>query len=151
MPAHAAYIVLFAALLHAGWNAILTRGADKLLSAVLVTTGAAVIAALALPLLPQPARASWPFIAGSVSLQALYYVLLAAAYLRADMSHGYPIMRGTAPLLVAAASAWVIGETVSQAQWLAIALICGGVLGLAVHAPAHSTRHRSATAFALVA
>ena len=75
--------------------------------------------------------------------------LAAAAYRSADMSHSYPIMRGTAPLIIAALSAWLVGESVSEAQWLGIALICGGVLGLAVHAPVPSTRHRSATAFAL--
>jgi len=102
-----------------------------------------------LPFLRPPAAVSWPFIAGSVSLQIIYYVLLAAAYRRADMSHAYPIMRGAAPLIVATLSAWVIGESVSRAQWLGIALICGGVLGLAVHAPVRTARHRSATAFAL--
>jgi drug/metabolite transporter (DMT)-like permease len=149
VSAHAAYIVLLAALLHASWNGIVKSGGDKLLSAVMITSVAGSIAALALPFLPQPARASWPFIAGSVSLQTLYYALLAAAYRTADMSFAYPIMRGSAPLLVAALSVWLIGETVSQAQWLGIALICGGVLGLAVHAPAQANRHRHATAYAL--
>jgi drug/metabolite transporter (DMT)-like permease len=149
VSAHAAYIVLLAAVLHASWNGIVKSGGDKLLSAVMITSAAASIAALALPFLPAPAVASWPFIAGSVSLQTLYYALLAASYRTADMSFAYPIMRGTAPLLVAAFSAWLIGETVSQPQWLGIALICGGVLGLAVHAPAHSGRHPNATAFAL--
>ena len=68
MSAHAVYIVLFAALLHAGWNAIVKSGDDKLLTAVMITSMAAAIAALVLPFLPQPAAASWPFIAGSVSL-----------------------------------------------------------------------------------
>ena len=84
MPAHAVYIVLFAALMHAAWNAIVKSGDDKLLTAVMITTAAAAIAALVLPLLAQPARASWPFIAGSVSLQTVYYALLAAAYRRAE-------------------------------------------------------------------
>src|ERR1700722_1412158 len=55
---------------------------------------------------------------------------------------------------MAALSAWVIDETVSHVQWLGIALICGGVLGLAAQAPAiqseqQSARHRSATGYAL--
>jgi drug/metabolite transporter (DMT)-like permease len=149
VPAHAAYIVLLAALMHASWNGLVKSGDDKLLTAVMITSVAGAIAALVLPLLPPPAAASWPFIAGSMLLHALYYGLLAAAYRSADMSHSYPIMRGTAPLIIAALSAWLVGESVSEAQWLGIALICGGVLGLAVHAPVQSTRHRSATAFAL--
>lgn len=149
MPAHVVYIVLLAALMNAGWNAIVKSGGDKLLTVAMVTSAAAAIAALLLPFLRPPAAASWPFIAASVSLQLLYYGLLAAAYRRADMSQAYPLMRGTAPLIVAAVSAVVIGEIVSALQWLGIALICGGVLGLAVHVPAQATRHRSATAFAL--
>lgn len=155
MPVHAVYIVLFAALMHAGWNAIVKGGGDKLLSAVMITSAAAVIATVVLPFLVQPARASWPFIAASVSLQILYYALLAAAYRGGDLSHAYPIMRGTAPLIVAAVSAWLIGEAVSVAGWFGIALICAGVLGLAAHRPAqpehaaHAAGHRSVTAIAL--
>jgi drug/metabolite transporter (DMT)-like permease len=155
VSANAVYIVLFAALMHAGWNAIVKGGGDKLLTTVMITSAAGVIAALALPFLPQPAAASWPFIGGSVSLQILYYALLAAAYRRGDLSHAYPIMRGTAPLIVAAVSVWLIGEAVSGERWLGIALICAGVLGLASHRPAHlaqgahSAHHRSATAYAL--
>lgn len=165
MPAHAVYIVLFAALMHAGWNAIVKGGGDKLLSAVLITSAAALIAAVVLPFLAPPARVSWPFIAASVALQILYYALLAAAYRGGDLSHAYPIMRGTAPLMVAAVSAWLIGEPVTVARWLGIGLICAGVLGLAAHRPAHNrahsthpahpghaeqaARHRSVTALAL--
>jgi drug/metabolite transporter (DMT)-like permease len=143
------YIVLIAALMNASWNALVKSGGDKLLTVVMITTAAAGVAALALPFLPQPAPASWPFIGGSVLLQTLYYALLVAAYRSGDMSHVYPIMRGTAPLIVAALSAALIGEAVSGARWLGIGLICGGVLGLALHRPAHSVTHRTATAFAL--
>src|SRR6202140_1137087 len=139
MPAHVVYIVLFAALMNAGWNAIVKGGGDKLLTMIMISTAAAAIAALALPFLPQPAAASWPFIAASVLLQTLYYALLTAAYRSGDMSHVYPIMRGSAPLIVAALSAALIGETVAGARWLGIGLICGGVLGLALHTPAQSS------------
>jgi drug/metabolite transporter (DMT)-like permease len=149
MPAHVVYIVLFAALMNAGWNALVKSGGDKLLTTIMITTTAAGLAALALPFLPQPAPASWPFIAASVLLQTLYYTLLVAAYRHGDMSHVYPIMRGAAPLIVAALSAALIGEAVSGARWLGIGLICGGVLGLSLHRPEHSTSHRTATAFAL--
>ena len=150
MSAHAVYIVLFAALLNASWNAIVKRSSgDTLLTTIMITSAAGAIAALALPFLPQPAPASWSFIGVSVLLQTLYYALLVAAYRRGDMSHVYPIMRGTAPLIVAALSAALIGEAVAIARWLGIGLICGGVLGLALHRPAQSTPHRAATAFAL--
>jgi drug/metabolite transporter (DMT)-like permease len=149
MPPHVVYIVLIAALMNASWNAIVKSGGDKLLTTVMITTAAACLAALALPFLPQPAPASWPFIGFTVLLQTLYYTLLVAAYRHGDMSHVYQIMRGAAPLMVAALSATLIGEAVSGARWLGIGLICGGVLGLALHRPEHSVTHRTATAFAL--
>jgi drug/metabolite transporter (DMT)-like permease len=149
MPAHAVYIVLFGALLNASWNAMVKRSGDTLLTTIMITSAAAAFAALALPFLPQPASASWPFIGASVLLQTLYYVLLVAAYRSGDMSHVYPIMRGTAPLIVAALSAALIDEAVAGARWLGIGLICGGVLGLALHRPAQAVPHRAATAFAL--
>jgi len=149
MSAHAVYIVLFGALLNASWNAMVKRSGDTLLTTIMITSAAALFAALALPFLPRPASASWPFIGASVLLQTLYYVLLVAAYRSGDMSHVYPIMRGTAPLIVAALSAALIGEAVAGARWLGIGLICGGVLGLALHRPEQAVPHRSATAFAL--
>ena len=94
--------VLFAAFLHAAWNAMLKlrgAGADHMLAAAAVTAGAGVTGALLLPFLPAPAPASWPFIAASAVLHALYYAMLAATYRSADISHAYPLMRGSAPVM----------------------------------------------------
>lgn len=124
-------IVLFAALLHASWNAIVKGGSDKLLTTVLVAGSAALLAAVALPFLDQPAASSWPYIAASVLLQVVYYALLARAYQVADMSHAYPLMRGCAPLLVAVLGIYWLGEPLSGSAWLGIAIICGGILGMA--------------------
>ena len=120
--------VLFAALLHAGWNALLKRRGEPLFATVLVAAGAAVAAALLLPFLPAPQPASWPFIAASSLLQSAYYLLLIATYRAGDVSHAYPLMRGCAPLLVALASGPLTGERLAPAQWLAILLICAGAL-----------------------
>lgn len=48
------------------------------------------------------------------------------------MSYAYPLMRGSAPLLVALASAVIVGERLSGGGWLGMLLILGGVLGLAL-------------------
>jgi drug/metabolite transporter (DMT)-like permease len=148
MPGYVVAIVLFAALLHALWNALLKNSGDKRLTTVMLTGAAALMAAVILPLLPAPARDSWPFLAGSSCVEITYFVLLAAAYRSGDMSHAYPIMRGTAPLLVASVSASLIGETLSSGEWLGIALICLGVLALALHGGGLG-HHRTATVLAL--
>lgn len=124
-------LVLFAALLSATWNAIVKGGTDKYLHAVLIASGAAFIALFMLPFLPQPAPVSWIYIGASALLQVLYYSLLAAAFRAGDFSHAYPLMRGTAPLIVSLVSGPVIGETLSLGRWLGVALICTGVMGLA--------------------
>ncbi|MEK1939325.1 MAG: EamA family transporter [Pseudomonas sp.] len=125
-------VVLLAALLHASWNAIVKGGTDKLLSTVLLTTCGALLAALLLPWLPQPAPASWPFLAVSTLLQVLYFALVARIYHLADMSQTYPIMRGTAPLLVALVSLCWLDDPLPHAALLGIALICLGILCMAL-------------------
>jgi len=117
-------IMLCSAALSAGWNAVI-KGADhKLYMTILMTGGAGLVGALALPFLPAPARAAWPFL----------YVLVAQAYRVGDLSLVYPLMRGTAPLLVALGSQVVLGERLSAATWLGVGLICGGILCLAATA-----------------
>ena len=147
-------VVLFAALLHASWNAIVKSGKDTFLSTVLVSAGAALISLAVLPFVAAPAPASWPYLAASAVAQLAYYSLLAAAYRAGDMSHAYPLMRGSAPLLVALASWPLIGERLSSMQMGAVACICAGIFGLyfASRQPATARVAKNAghaTAFAL--
>lgn len=151
MSASTVLVVLFAALLHASWNALVKAGPNKLFGTVLVTTGAGMIALLLLPFASLPAVASWPWLAASVCCQVVYYLLLAAAYHHGDMGHAYPLMRGAAPLLVTIASIPLLGETLSAQQYVAIALICAGVFAMSLHSKAHDgAGARRATAFALL-
>ena len=124
MPTPVLLAVLGAALLHAAWNAAIKSAPDKLLAAAVVTLGAALLGALALLFLTQPDSASWPFIALSAGLHLGYYRLLAATYDDADFSHAYPLMRGSAPVLVALANSGI--ETLTLSQTAAIALVCAG-------------------------
>jgi drug/metabolite transporter (DMT)-like permease len=124
MPTPVLLAVLGAALLHAAWNAAIKSAPDKLLAASAVTAGAALLGARALLFLPQPDVASWPFIALSGGLHLGYYLLLAATYHDADFSHAYPLMRGSAPVLVALANSG--NEALSVSQAAAIALVCAG-------------------------
>ena len=62
-------VVLFAALLHASWNAIVKSGKDTFLTTVLVSVGAALISLAALPFVHAPASASWPYLAASAVAQ----------------------------------------------------------------------------------
>jgi drug/metabolite transporter (DMT)-like permease len=140
--------VLGAALAHASWNALIKSGRDILLDTALVALASAALVAPLLPFVLPPERAAWPFLVASSLIHVGYFFSLVGAYRAGDLSHGYPIMRGVAPLLVAmSALAW-FGEAPSAATWAGVALICGGVLslGLAGFDWAHS---RAALGWAL--
>jgi drug/metabolite transporter (DMT)-like permease len=127
-------LILFAASLHASWNGFLKGSGDTLLSTTLVMGGAALIALVALPFLPVPARASWPYIAVSASLQVGYLMLLVRVYRTVDMSLAYPLMRGSAPLVVALVSRVWLGEALPGLAWIGVGTISLGILAMAVGA-----------------
>jgi len=146
MPADALAAVLVGALLHATWNAVVKSGRDKTLDMVTVSMGGALIGLAIIPFVPLPESASLPYLAASVSVHFAYYVLVAAAYRAGDMSLTYPIMRGGGPLIVAATSGLVLGETLSGFALWGVLAICAGVLSMALGA-----RHgsRAAVLYAL--
>lgn len=134
------FLLLFAALLHASWNAIVKSATDKLYSAISVTASATLIALVLLPFSPQPAAASLPFLLASCILQILYTLLVANTYRLSDMSQTYPIMRGTAPLLVASFSVLILGDRLSFMSWLGIIVICISILLMAFNGLSQSSR-----------
>jgi drug/metabolite transporter (DMT)-like permease len=150
MPTHVMLLVLFGALLHASWNAMVKSGGDKLGETGLIAGGAALVSLFALPFLPLPTAACVPWLIVSVIIHQLYYALVAAAYRAGDMGHTYPLMRGSAPLLVALVSAPLLGETLSAHGWIGVMLICGGILLLALHRRAAPRATLLALANALV-
>ena len=127
-------VVLLGAVLHAAWNTLVRRAADKFLDTVLVLGGAGLLTAVLLPALPLPATASWPYLAASVLIHVIYFALVALAYHGAELSFAYPVMRGTAPVLSAVAVALLLNEMPTPGGWLGILLVSGGVLLLATDA-----------------
>ncbi len=127
-------LVLFGALLHATWNALIKAGTDKSLDAALVSAGGAVAALPLLPFLPLPASAAWPFIGASAILQFAYFQLVAAAYRAGDIGLVYPLMRGVAPLIIVSTSSFILKETLSGGALIGTMTICAGILTLAFEA-----------------
>lgn len=133
-------LVLFGALLHATWNAIIKAGSDKSLDAALVSAGGAVTALPLLPFLPLPASEAWPFIGASAILQFAYFQLVAAAYRAGDIGLVYPLMRGVAPLIIVSTSSFILKETLSGGALIGTMTICAGILTLAFEARKGSRR-----------
>jgi drug/metabolite transporter (DMT)-like permease len=142
-------VVLLAALLHAVWNALIKSAGDKLMSTVTVVVAAAMVAALLVPSVIQPLPASWPFIGVSALLTIGYFVLVARIYRLSDLSHSYPVMRGTAPLLVAVASAVTGTEPMSAMAWLGVLAISVGIVGVADSRAAELPAQRQGLSLAL--
>ena len=141
--------VLGAALLHAAWNAMLKGGSDTMLDMAIVVAASGLVVVPLLPFVPLPAPASWPYLGASLVIHIGYYTALVGTYRAGDLSHGYPLMRGVAPLLVAGFGAAVLGELPGAWMWLGILLICGGVIGIAFVGGASFLHNRRATAWAL--
>jgi drug/metabolite transporter (DMT)-like permease len=125
-------LVLCAALLHATWNALLRSGTDRLWSITVMSVTTALLAAPALLILPLPAPASWPYLGLSAVLQVGYSLVLVLAYRHAELGQVYPIVRGSAPLLVTLGAALVAGEQVGVPAASGIALISLGIMSLAL-------------------
>ncbi|MGI8526995.1 MAG: EamA family transporter, partial [Pseudolabrys sp.] len=124
--------VLLAAACHAGWNALLKVGLDPLSTAMLMSLGGTAIALAGLPFFAAPAAASWPWLAASSVVHLFYFAGLVEAYRAGDLGQVYPIARGAAPLMTAAASTVLIGERLGALGWGGIVALAAGVLLLSM-------------------
>jgi drug/metabolite transporter (DMT)-like permease len=125
--------VLGAGLLHAGWNALLKAapGGDPMLDTASVVAGSSVCALAVLPWVPLPDPAAWKFVAMSSTIHFAYYVTLAHAYRTGDLSFAYPLMRGTAPLIVAVLGIVFLHELPTAHVAAGMLLICAGIVSIA--------------------
>lgn len=73
-------VVIAAALLHAGWNALLKSGSDAFAGMTAVTLGHIPLALVATALLPLPARESWPWLVAGMGRHVGYQMALTLAY-----------------------------------------------------------------------
>jgi drug/metabolite transporter (DMT)-like permease len=96
-----------------------------------VVAGSSACALLVLPFVPLPDPAAWKFVAASSTIHFAYYVTLAHAYRTGDLSFAYPLMRGSAPLIVAVLGMVVLHEVPSGRTALGILLICAGIVSIA--------------------
>jgi drug/metabolite transporter (DMT)-like permease len=122
--------VLVAALLHASWNAIAHAITDRLVGFALLGLAMTGCSLLALPFVPTPARASWPFLATSAILHVGYTMLLMLTYRVGDFGQVYPLARGISPWLVAVVATFALGESLPALHVLGILVISLGLVSL---------------------
>jgi len=141
--------VLFAAVLHASWNAMVKSGRDKTLAMAAVIFGRAPLAFVMLLFMPAPAPASYPYLFVGVGLHFGYQVFLLMSYRIGDLTQVYPIARGSAPLLVAVISVTILGVELSGPELFGILVIGCGILSLSAVRSHDGMRNGRAAAMAL--
>lgn len=131
--------VLGAGLMHASWNALVKGGSggDPLLDTSTIVAGSAACSFVLLPFLPLPLAAAWPMAVASMLVHFGYYLTLTEAYRAGDLSFAYPLMRGTAPLLVTLLGIVFLRELPGLQVAAGIVLICAGIFAIAF-----AQRHR---------
>ena len=92
--------VVFAAVLHASWNALVKTGQNKQSGMLLLTLAHGFFGLCILPFVPVPQGAAWLWLTASGLIHMFYQLFLGFAYERGDLSRVYPIARGAAPLIV---------------------------------------------------
>lgn len=141
--------VLAAAVMHAGWNAIIKGGGDPFVTVTHVSLFSGGIALVLLPLVDVPKDGVWTWIAVSALAHTVYRFMIIGAYRAGDMAQVYPIMRGAAPLLVALGSGSLLGEQPSLAAWAGVLCITTGVALVGLARPGEALHHGKALAYAL--
>ncbi len=142
--------VIGAALLHASWNALVKSGSDKTVGMSAVIIGHIPFALVSLLFVPLPDAASYPYLLGSMVLHAGYQFFLLQSYKLGDLTQVYPIARGSAPLLVALVSVFILNVELTSIELLAVCIIGLGIVSLALVRRDDGQRNPNAAIFALI-
>ena len=130
MTSAIAGLVLLAAMLHAGWNAMAKSGGSPQYS---IASYRLLSALVCLPLLfffPIPLADSWAMLLASTVIHTAYYVTLSKSYRVGDLSQVYPLFRGLAPVLVVIGAAIFAGEVLGPGAMVGIGLVSLGLISI---------------------
>jgi drug/metabolite transporter (DMT)-like permease len=107
---------------------LLAGARDSQAFAALVLLVGAVVGAPACLFFWQLDASVWPFLIATSALELTYFVLLAHAYNRAELSVVYPLARGLAPVLVLAGAVVVTDAGTTARQVAGVLLVGTGIL-----------------------
>jgi drug/metabolite transporter (DMT)-like permease len=142
-------LVLLSAFLHAIWNALVKSNADRTLTLGLLSTLSIVFGLAVIGFVPIPPPAVRAYIALGVVLHLSFKVCLLQAYRAGDLSHVYPLARGSAPLMVALMSGFV-GEQLQRRELWGVAAISLGIFVLTFEHGLPQRQQRTSVIFALL-
>lgn len=130
MSIEVAAIVLLAAVLHAGWNALIKISGDRIAVMAVMTLAGSLLSLAILPFVEPPARESWLLLGVTILLHTGYSFFLAIAYDHGDLGQVYPIARGSAPLLVTVGAIFFADEFLSTPALIGVGCLAVGVMTL---------------------
>ncbi len=123
-------LVLFAGVLHAGWNAIASAISDKTVAFTLIGAAQGVLGVLALSVVGPPRSSALAFAAGSAVIHIVYTAALLQSYRLGDFGRTYPLARGTAPVLVGLGAWFIAGEHLTAVQIAGTCTIAAALAGI---------------------
>ena len=126
-------LVISAAVIHAGWNALAKRAADPLaflwcagvVGTLLYLPGVLYVLALS-----GFRQAALPFVIATILLHSAYFFTLGRAYRFGDLSVVYPIARGLGVILVPVFAFAIFDERLSPPGVAGVALVVLGIFAL---------------------
>ena len=128
MPILAIVLLLTSASLHALWNLLLKRSQEKYSAMGWQVLISGTLAFFLLIFTGFPPRSMWLLALISMSLEAVYFILLSNAYSDHDFSLVYPIARGTAPAFLMLWSILFLRENPTAGGILGISMVVGGMI-----------------------
>lgn len=131
MPFTVLLAVLGAALLHAGWNAIIKTGLSKQTSMFLLSVGHAAIGFCVALTKPFPEAEVWPWLLASGLIHMAYQLFLAFAYEQGDLSRVYPLARGAAPMMVLVVSVLFLSDPMGVMDYVGVMVLGLGIAFMA--------------------
>lgn len=121
--------VLAAAVSESFLHCLIKGVRDSYAMALLVAILGGIAALPVLAVTGPPTPAAWPWLCASVALGVTYWLVLGWAYQTGRLNVVYPMSRGTAVLMTAAAAGPVLGERLSGGQTATLIVVLLG-LGL---------------------
>ena len=128
MPLTVFFAIIFAALLHAIWNAMVKKGDDKYISLTAVVLGHIPISIVVIFFTPILSFQSIPYIFISAIFLSGYEWCLLSAYRLEDYTKVYPIARGTAPIFIVVLSLLLFNTIISKFELIGILVISFGII-----------------------
>jgi drug/metabolite transporter (DMT)-like permease len=122
--------VIAAAVTHAVWNAIAHGIKDQTLAFALIGVGGIAIGIPLVIVAAMPRSDCWPYLLGSVVIHVFYNLLLMRCYRLGEFCQGFPLARGTSPLVVTILAAIFIHEHLTLAQIAGVLVVSAGLATL---------------------